>query len=113
MRSLQPRMEGTYSGITGALAKNPLEYCVLAACAAIAWAFTVELNLVVFLTFSRRRSVYFWSLLVCSWGCTLHALGFILKFLVGTSWLVDLVFINIGTLDLHTHSDRCSYTEHD
>lgn len=75
------------SGVTGA---------ILAACTAVAWAFTIELNVEAVTTFRRWNGLYFWSLLICSWGCTLHALGFIPKFLVGTSWLVDLAFIEIG-----------------
>ncbi|KAL6712915.1 hypothetical protein ACLMJK_009470 [Lecanora helva] len=84
------------SGVTGALPYNPFQYCLLAACTAVAWAFAIELNLTVCLTFHKRTGIYFWSLLISSWGCVLHALGFILKFLVGTNWLVDLAFINIG-----------------
>ena len=84
-------------GVTGALAYNPFEYCLIAAGTAIAWAYTIELDLVIFYTFRRRKGLYFWALLISSWGCTLHALGFILKFLVGASWLVDLPFIEVGT----------------
>ncbi len=84
------------TGVTGALPYDPVEYCILAAGTAIAWAYTIELDLLIFYTFRRRKGLYFWALLVSSWGCTLHALGFILKFLVGSSWLVDLPFIEIG-----------------
>ncbi len=84
------------SGVTGALPYDPVEYCILAACTAIAWAFTIELNVEAVITFRHWKGLYFWALLISSWGCTLHALGFILKFLVGTSWLVDLAFIEIG-----------------
>ena len=84
------------TGVTGALPYDPLQYCILAAGTAVAWAYTIELDLVIFYTFRRRKGLYFWSLLISSWGCTLHALGFILKFLVGTPWLVDLPFIEIG-----------------
>ena len=84
------------TGVTGALPYNPFEYCMLAAGTAIAWAYTIELDLVIFYTFRRRKGLYFWSLLISSWGCTSHALGFVLKFLVGTSWLVELPFIEIG-----------------
>lgn len=84
------------SGVTGALPHDPLQYCILAACTAIAWAFAVELNLTVILTFHRRSGIYFWSLLICSWGFALHALGFLLKFLVGASWLIDLAFVAVG-----------------
>ena len=84
------------TGVTGALPYDPVQYCILAACTAIAWIYTIELDLVVLYTFRRRSGLYFWSLLISSWGCSLHALGFILKFLVGTSWSVDLPFIEIG-----------------
>lgn len=89
-------------GVTGALAYDPLQYCILAAGTAVAWVYTVELNLVIFYTFKRRRGLYFWSLLISSWGCSLHALGFILKFLVGTTWLVDLPFIEVGWVSMVT-----------
>ncbi|MCJ1283395.1 hypothetical protein MMC26_002723 [Xylographa opegraphella] len=91
--------EGT---TTGTLPYDPVQYCVLAACTAVAWAFAVELNLTVFLTFKRYRGLYFWSLLISSWGCVLHALGFILKFLVGTSWWVPIPFIEIGWVGMVT-----------
>ncbi|MCJ1290467.1 hypothetical protein MMC34_002005 [Xylographa carneopallida] len=87
---------------TGALPYDPVQYCVLAACTAVAWAFAVELNLTIFLTFKRYRGLYFWSLLISSWGCVLHALGFILKFLVGTSWWVPIPWIEIGWVGMVT-----------
>lgn len=90
------------AGVTGALSYDPLEYCILAAGTAIAWAYTIELDLLVFYTFRRRKGLYFWSLLISSWGCSLHALGFILKFLVGTSWLTDLPFIEVGWVAMVT-----------
>lgn len=90
------------TGVTGALPYDPVEYCILAAGTAIAWAYTIELDLVIFYTFRRRKGLYFWSLLISSWGCTLHALGFVLKFLVGTSWLVELPFVEIGWVAMVT-----------
>lgn len=86
----------TTQGVIGALPYSPVQYCILAAGSAIAWAYTIELDLLVFYTFRRRTGLYFWSLLISSWGCALHALGFIFKFLVGTSWQIDLPFIEIG-----------------
>ena len=83
-------------GVSGALAYDPVQYCILAAGTAIAWAYTIELDLVIFYTFRRRKGLYFWSLLICSWGCSLHALGFIFKFLLGYEEAVDLPFIEIG-----------------
>ncbi|MCJ1315247.1 hypothetical protein MMC15_000563 [Xylographa vitiligo] len=92
----------TQGTTTGALPYDPVQYCVLAACSAVAWAFAVELDLTIFLTFKRYRGLYFWSLLISSWGCVLHALGFILKFLVNTSWWVPLPFIEIGWVGMVT-----------
>lgn len=83
-------------GVTGALPYDPLQYCILAAGTAVAWVYTIELDLVILYTFRRRKGLYFWSLLISSWGCTLHALGFILKFLVGSTWLLVLPFIELG-----------------
>ena len=83
-------------GVTGALEIDALQYCILAAGTAIAWAYTIELDLLILYTFRRRKGLYFWSLLISSWGCTLHALGFILKFLVGATWLAVLPFIEVG-----------------
>lgn len=95
-------IERATAGVTGALPYDPFEYCLIAAGTAIAWAYTIELDLVIFYTFRRRKGLYFWALLVSSWGCTLHALGFILKFLVGTSWLVELPFIEVGWVAMVT-----------
>lgn len=81
---------------------SPVEYCILAAATAVAWVFVIELDLTILLTFRRRSGLYFWSLLISSWGCVLHAMGFILKFLVGSGWQVNLPFIEIGWVAMVT-----------
>ncbi|KAL9588056.1 MAG: hypothetical protein Q9203_003133 [Teloschistes exilis] len=86
----------TDGGVTGTILNDPLQYTVLSACTAVAWIFSFELILTILLTDRRRSGCYFWALLISSTGCIIHALGFVLKFLVGTSWLVDLAFIDIG-----------------
>ncbi|KAL8799495.1 MAG: hypothetical protein Q9200_007525 [Gallowayella weberi] len=78
------------------------DYCILAAATAIAWVFVIELDLTIFLTFRRRSGLYFWSLLISSWGCLLHGMGFILKFAVGSGWHVNLPFIEIGWVTMVT-----------
>ena len=40
-----------------------------------------ELTIMIFLTFSRYRGLYFWSLLISGIGLIPYALGFMLKFL--------------------------------
>ncbi|KAL8668277.1 MAG: hypothetical protein Q9168_007095 [Polycauliona sp. 1 TL-2023] len=84
------------------LAYSPLEYCILSAATAVTWVFMIELDLTVFLTFRRRSGLYFWSLLISSWGCAIHALAFILSFLVGTSWKIHVPFIEIGWVAMVT-----------
>lgn len=81
---------------TGRLPYDPLEYTVLSACTAVAWIFCLELIIAGTITIRPRLSCYYWALTISSAGCIIHALGFVLKFLVGTSWLVDLAFIGIG-----------------
>lgn len=81
---------------TGRLPYDPLEYTVLSACTAVAWIFCLELIVAGTITIRPRSACYFWALIISSAGCIIHALGFVLKFLVGTSWLVDLAFIGIG-----------------
>ncbi|KAL8957102.1 MAG: hypothetical protein Q9193_005536 [Seirophora villosa] len=82
--------------VNGALPFDPLDYTILSACTAVAWIFSFELILTIALTRYGRSGWYFWSLIISSTGCIVHALGFILKFLVGASWVVDLMFIGIG-----------------
>ena len=86
----------------GVLPYDPVEYCVLATGSAVASAFVIELNLTIFLTFKRYRGLYLWSLLVSSWGCMLHAIELILKFLVGTSWILDTCFVTVGRVMMVT-----------
>ena len=59
----------------------------------------VELVIMVFLTFKRFQGVYFWSLLLSSFGIIPYALGFLLKFMKITTgnlrWL-SIFFLTIG-----------------
>ncbi|MCJ1287985.1 hypothetical protein MMC26_007338 [Xylographa opegraphella] len=62
------------------IAFNIPTYTAIAAFTAVAWFNVIELNVQVFMTFKRHRGLYFWSLIISSYGCVLHALGFLLKF---------------------------------
>ena len=69
----------------------------ISAFTAIAWYNVAELNIQVFLTFKRHRGLYFWSLLISSYGCVLHALGFLLKFFqLTTNNYLSVTIITIG-----------------
>ena len=86
------------SGETGvAIPYNTQTYMTIAAFTAIAWYNVIELNIQVFMTFKRHRGLYFWSLLISSYGCVLHALGFLLKFFqLTTNNYFSVTIITIG-----------------
>ncbi|KAL8973021.1 MAG: hypothetical protein Q9197_002518 [Variospora fuerteventurae] len=74
-------------------------FMAIASFTAVAWYNVMELNIQVFLTFKRHRGLYFWSLLISSYGCVLHALGFLLKFfaLTGPDYIyVSVTIITVG-----------------
>ena len=88
----------TPEGTTGS--KIPFSvgtFMAIAAFTAVAWYNVAELNIQVFLTFKRHRGLYFWSLLISSYGCVLHALGFLLKFFqLTTNTYLSVTIITIG-----------------
>ena len=94
--------EGVPEGVSGgAIALDKGVYMAIAAFTAVAWYNVAELNVQVFLTFKRHRGLYFWSLLISSYGCVLHALGFLLKFFQLVSsrqTLNDYVAVTIITI---------------
>ncbi|MCJ1334672.1 hypothetical protein MMC10_011384 [Thelotrema lepadinum] len=76
---------------------NLPEWMAISAFFAVAWYNVLELNISIFMTFKRRRGLYFWSLLVSSWGIVFHELGFLLKlFQVTTSNYLSCTLITIG-----------------
>ncbi|MCJ1381215.1 hypothetical protein MMC17_004324 [Xylographa soralifera] len=79
------------------IAFNIPTYMAIAAFTAVAWFNVIELNVQVFMTFKRHRGLYFWSLIISSYGCILHALGFLLKFfqLTNNDYL-SVTIITIG-----------------
>ena len=89
---------GVPEGTTGeAIPYDTADYMAIAAFTAVAWYNVAELNVQVFLTFKRHRGLYFWSLLISSYGCVLHALGFLLKFFqLTTNDYLSVTIITIG-----------------
>lgn len=47
---------------------------------AISWYNALAINVVIFLVFKRWGGLYFYSLLIASWGIVLHQLGYLLQF---------------------------------
>ncbi|MCJ1256481.1 hypothetical protein MMC24_004302 [Lignoscripta atroalba] len=92
------------NGLTGeAIAPNKAIYMAIASFTAVAWYNVFELNIQVFMTFKRHRGLYFWSLIISSYGCVLHALGFLLKFfqLTDNDYL-SVTIITIGWYSMVT-----------
>ncbi|MCJ1348793.1 hypothetical protein MMC31_007026 [Peltigera leucophlebia] len=90
------------NGIENGITADPLKFdratwMVIAAFTSVAWYNVIELNIQVFLTFKRHRGLYFWSLLISSYGCVLHALGFLLKFFqLTTNSYLCVTIVTIG-----------------
>ena len=69
----------------------------MAAFTAIAWFNVTELNVLIFVRFKVYRSLYFWALLISSWGTFLHAISFLFKFflVIRNGWATSTL-ITIG-----------------
>ncbi|KAL9626750.1 MAG: hypothetical protein Q9204_007067 [Flavoplaca sp. TL-2023a] len=88
-------------GSTGqAIPFQKATFMAIAAFTAVAWYNVMELNIQVFLTFKRHRGLYFWSLLISSYGCVLHALGFLLKFFRLTGPKDEYVYISVTIITI-------------
>ncbi|KAI9842721.1 MAG: hypothetical protein M1838_003001 [Thelocarpon superellum] len=59
----------------GTLPPTPLFYSVLAAFIAVAFYNVIEINVQVFNIFKKWGGLYFWAILVASWGCVLLSVG--------------------------------------
>jgi len=75
---------------------NPTAYCLIAGFCAVSLWMTVELTIQVFFTFKRHRSLYFWSILICTWGVTFHVIGLILKLFAEGNWILSSIIFKIG-----------------
>lgn len=70
---------------------------VLAAFAAVAWYNSIELVVLCFVSFKRRRGCYFWSLLISSIGIIPLCLGYVLLFFpTGVTPYVCVTLIILG-----------------
>jgi hypothetical protein len=102
------------SGITGGYNGNSLAIkAVIAVFAGLSIYNAIELIALVFITFTRYKGVYFWSLLIASWGIIPYTLGFLLKFFeVTTTW--DTVYQRVLAHDRvvhHGHWPKCGALE--
>ncbi len=56
------------TGITGGLDTTLPIAMTISGFSAIAWYNSIELNVLIWMTFKRRRGLYFYSILGASWG---------------------------------------------
>ncbi|KAI4246126.1 MAG: hypothetical protein L6R40_002078 [Gallowayella cf. fulva] len=92
---LQPRGDGGI--VRGPLPEDTTRTSILVAMLTLAIYMSVLIDLKVFTTFKRRNTIYFWSLLVTSWGIISHSLGIILKWFVGACpWYINTAFASFG-----------------
>jgi hypothetical protein len=66
--------------MTGGLKTTLPIAMTLSAFAGIAWYVCIELNVRIFMVFKRYRGLYFWSMLLSSWGAFFTPIFALLKF---------------------------------
>ncbi|KAL8830173.1 MAG: hypothetical protein Q9170_005859 [Blastenia crenularia] len=106
---LAPRGDG---GIErGPLPPDTTRTSILVAMLTLAIYMAALVDLKVFTTFKRRNTIYFWSLLITSWGIMSHSLGIILKWFVGSCpWYVNTAFASFGWWGMVTGQSLVLYS---
>ncbi len=100
------------NGISGGLEQTTLPLAMtLGAFTAIAWYNVIDLNVLIWFTFKRRSGLYFYSLLLSSWGIMIYALAFLMKFFqVWKNNYVSVTFITIGWYAMVTGQSLVLYS---
>ncbi|KAL1961285.1 hypothetical protein VTO42DRAFT_13 [Malbranchea cinnamomea] len=91
-------VQGTANGMTGAYEGNSLAMKVsIVTFVGVSWYNAIELCVLVFVTFTHYRGLYFYSLLISAVvGVVPYSVGFLIKFFeLATIWL-SLVFLSVG-----------------
>ena len=88
--SSTPHTSGTFSG------QYDSTSVIVTVCCALAAYNAVELTILVFTTFNVYRGLYFWSLLVSTFGVFTYVLGWIVYYFRLTSSVAGLVLNNYG-----------------
>ncbi|KAH6645479.1 hypothetical protein BKA67DRAFT_497523, partial [Truncatella angustata] len=71
----------------------------------------LELNYMIVITFRRRKSVYFWSLIVATWGIAVNAIGYLLEHLhlISDEWVYSTL-ICVGWICMVTGQSVVLYS---
>ncbi|KAL6718206.1 hypothetical protein ACLMJK_004294 [Lecanora helva] len=106
---LLPRVAGGI--VRGPLPEDTLRTSILIAMLTLAIYMSLLVDLKVFMIFKRRNTLYFWSLLITSWGIMSHSLGIILKWFVGSCpWEVNTAFASFGWWGMVTGQSLVLYS---
>jgi hypothetical protein len=99
------------NGITGAVGVNLPIYMTIVAFSTIALYNVIELSVIIFATFKRRKGLYFWSFIVATWGIVPHTVGFILKFFAVTLvWWPPVLIVGVGWFAMVTGQSMVLYS---
>jgi len=99
------------NGITGAISANIPIYMTIVAFSTIALYNVIELSVIIFATFKRRKGLYFWSFIVATWGIVPHTVGFILQFFALTLvWWAPVLIVGVGWFAMVTGQSVVLYS---
>lgn len=97
--------------LRGPLPENTTRASLLVAMLTLAIYMAFIVDLKVLTTFKRRNTLYFWSILLASWGIMSHSIGIILKWFVGRCpWTVNTAFATFGWWGMVTGQSLVLYS---
>lgn len=106
---LLPRSDGGI--VRGPLPEDTTRTSILVAMLTLAIYMSLLVDLKALRIFKRRNTLYFWSLLITSWGIMSHSLGIILKWFVGSCpWEVNTAFASFGWWGMVTGQSLVLYS---
>ena len=95
----------------GPLPQDTMTTSILIAMLTVAIYMSALVNLKALTTFKRHNTLYFWSLIVTSWGIISHSLGVLLKWFVGSCpWEVHTAFASFGWWGMVTGQSLVLYS---
>lgn len=73
--------EGNGNGLTSADSVTGPEIFIVTAFISLAFYNVLELSIFIYTTFKRRTGLYFWSMVIATWGIALNGAGYLVKFM--------------------------------
>lgn len=76
---------------------NPFVYCIVAAILAVGYTLVLQLTFEVYLAFKRHDGLYFWSIIVSTWGVAFRAIGWTIEaFVPDANQILCTTFLLVG-----------------